>query len=130
RERIVMFGGYANGDCGEGQGALCRDTWEMDNGASDKPGHVMRVRYGASGESSATVSIQSVEARFLAGGQSHPATSCSSAVNGAQVHVWDEGRWKSSVANHINGAGYSAPAQASWSTQTDPELAALTSSAL
>lgn len=120
RARVVMLGGASPGDCGEGGGPYCGNTWELDNARDRRPAQVMSVSFAASGETPSSVAITSIEAGFIAGGRSRSTASCTTLVNGARVYLWDKGGWRD--GGSLNAATYTTPASLSWTTGADTEF--------
>ncbi len=122
RQRVVMFGGTSNVGCGEGAGAFCASTWELDSGAAAQPTQAFLVSFAATGDEIATVEVESIEADFYAGGVGRTSAACTTNVNGAKLWVWDKGSWKTIGGGAQNTAAPGAPALLRWSTSTDTEF--------
>ncbi|HNT28219.1 MAG TPA: DUF4215 domain-containing protein [bacterium] len=93
--------------------------WELSGGATSRAAQIFSVALNTSGISAGTIS--GVSARFYAGGIGFPDDA---ETYGAELRIWDEGRWKT---KSTNDADPGTPLPLAWSTASDTEWNSLTS---
>jgi len=102
---VVMLGGSLDSSA----------IWGWDGGASATSAHVMSASYLPAAMNHAG-SVEEVSFLWFAGGTGYSEEGAT--VNGADLNVWDQGRWKK-VAE--NGAAVDAPEVLQW-TGSDPRF--------
>jgi len=83
RSVVVLFGGTPDWD------QPLDDTWEWDGGATSRPGQTLHVSLAAAALPPSPV-WETLTATLLAGGRGH----ADGVQHGAELHLWDEGRWR------------------------------------
>lgn len=102
----MLFGGY--------DGSNLQDTWELNNGIDAVPGQMVEILFSAA-EETTMLSMKSITTTIHAGGVGHPS---GTTVNGVNLQVWDEGRWKVVATND---SPPDKPGLVTWTT-SDPAV--------
>ena len=106
--RAVIFGGLR-------RTTYYADTWLWDGGSSSMPAHNMFAQF-AEADVWLDSDVTGVQATYVSGGTGYTA---GGTQNGAELYIWDGGRWRDTAVS--NSATADAPATLTWSTATDPE---------
>ncbi|HNT26872.1 MAG TPA: hypothetical protein PKH10_01715, partial [bacterium] len=117
RGRAVLFGGDNGGKNG--------DTWEWNGGTTARTGHIMEAAFGAAVTDETPFTVKKVTARFYAGGVGY---FFGVETPGAELKVWDEGRWQKVDDNAISPAALNSDPESGileWTTESEAQISRL-----